>query len=84
MRVPTIHLNGTSRERLTASLEAAATLLHAALAALAETAPNARDYYPQGDGAFEDARKEHEIRVALVEKARREIVDLWEAIEDAP
>lgn len=55
MMIPTIHLNGTSRDVLAAALEEAGSRLHDARDALAKTAPNGRDYYPQGARAGRDA-----------------------------
>jgi hypothetical protein len=64
MQKPTIHLNGTSRDSLFDSYCNAASALRNALAALEDAAPNARDYYPQGEGAFIAAAREHEDRTA--------------------
>ena len=71
--VPIVHLNGSGGTYLAAQYETAATAAKAALAAIEACSPNARDYYPLKEGAFELARAEHRDRlVALV----RIVVDL--------
>jgi hypothetical protein len=57
--VPTVHLNGTSRAELERQLEAAATAVRDAIVTVGGAAPNARDYYPQGDDAFRVAARQH-------------------------
>lgn len=73
MILPTIHLNGTSREALLAELERASSALRHALDALVQASPNARDYYPQGPAAFTQAISEHEARCAKVRAVKDEI-----------
>lgn len=80
---PTIHLNGTSGSALYDMNVAAAQAMQHALVALGDAAPNARDYYPQGPGAFEAARREHEHRVERLRAVYHELMDLIEAISDA-
>lgn len=63
---PLLHLNGSSAKTLLDGYRAAHTALYDALVAMRESAPNARDYYPQGDDAFNQARREHDARVATV------------------
>ena len=48
MIYPTIHANGTTKERLLEAIEGASLALKIAEEKLAQTAPNGRDYYPQG------------------------------------
>ena len=59
MILPTIHLNGTSRETLSQEYQTAWRAARKAREALAETTCHARDYYvhPQ-DGAFSEAQLE--------------------------
>jgi hypothetical protein len=65
--LPLVHLNGTSAEHLLEGYTAAREAVSAAIHALADAAPNARDYYPIGDHAYAAARREHDARmVALV------------------
>lgn len=76
---PTIHLNGTSAEELIEKYEKAAADADVLLrCALADTAPNARDFYPQGDDAFRQATREHESRIQAIRTVRDELVGIWE------
>jgi hypothetical protein len=83
MMTPTLHLNGTSKQALTEALDAAARVLHTALGLLNETAPNGRDYYPQGPHALTQAMEEHVSRLERVQTVRAELMAMWEQIEDA-
>ena len=71
---PLVHLNGSSAQTLLDGYEAASRALSAALTALEEAAPNARDYYPKGDDAYSVARREHSARVDSIRSAR---ADIW-------
>ena len=82
MKVPTVHLNGTSKAALLEQAYSAAEALTRALDALAEASPNGRDYYPQGDGALAQALTEHRQRVEAVRRVRDEMVALYEAVYD--
>lgn len=76
MTHPTIHLNGTSRNELLVAWESAYDALEVAYKALKETAPNGRDYYLQGDGAYSDAIDEHRARLGLIEQVQNELGEL--------
>ena len=78
MILPTIHLNGTSAKALLEQTTVACDDAHNLLKALAEAAPNERDYYPQGDSAFEEARREYEARVEAVRGVLRDMEALAE------
>ena len=56
--IPTIHDNGTPKAALLAALTAADEAIGKAAKVLVQTAPNARDYYPQGPDAWGKARDE--------------------------
>lgn len=73
MTLPTIHLNGTSPERLVEALETAYDKLREAREALAETAPNGRDYYPQGPQALYAAQDEHLARDNKLQQVMAEL-----------
>lgn len=77
---PTIHLNGTSRDDLLNEIDNAYHLLNDAYDALKRTAPNSRDYYPQGANAMAAAEREHMGRMLKVDDVRRELQQLAEAI----
>lgn len=63
MILPTIHPNGTNRQALHEGYRDAITALEAAITALVFTAPNGRDYYPQGPDAYRQAEREHVARI---------------------
>ncbi len=81
MMVPAIHDNGTSRERLLAQLTAVTNHLEAAIRALKEACPNARDYHSGAD--FDRAVSEHVARRRTLSDLAGEIEMLTEAIADA-
>lgn len=76
MIAPTIHINGTSGEELVSQLASAGHALEYALTAVAQAAPNARDYYVKGDTAFREATTDHVSRLERLRSVSREIVDL--------
>ena len=63
---PLVHLNGTSATELEEQMRACRDTLLAALNALYQAAPNARDYYPLGDRAFAEAQSRHQCRIMSV------------------
>jgi hypothetical protein len=77
---PTIHLNGTSRESLLEAIEEAHAAIREAQVKLAETAPNGRDYYPQGPAAHDEAVKEHNARMTKLVDVQHELEELAEEI----
>ena len=78
--IPTIHLNGTSKDALLDGYIDAREAIRAAIDKLCETAPNGRDYYPQGDGAFEKARDEHIARLKRLHDVATELGEIAERI----
>jgi len=60
LKGPLIHLNGTSATDLEAQMRVCCDALRAAMNALYQASPNARDYYPLGDEAFAEAKSRHE------------------------
>lgn len=82
MTIPTIHLNGTSRESLMDGFEAAYYALGKAYDVLKQTAPNGRDYYPQGPHALQQAADEHMARLRKIDEVRDEISELMCAISE--
>lgn len=81
-RIPTVHLNGTSREALLTANYTALEACRTALEALQACAPNARDFYPQGENAYREASTEHNLRAASLKKIAEEIFAIIEGIED--
>lgn len=80
LAVPTVHLNGTSRAALVDGYSKAYAALKAARDALAATAPNGRDYYPQGPDAIREATKQHAARMKRLVEVENEIERLGLAI----
>lgn len=80
LHVPTIHLNGTSKDRLLEAIENAHAATLKAQEALAETAPNGRDYYPQGPDAIFKAQDEHKARMRKLVEVQMELEHIAEAI----
>lgn len=73
MRLPTIHLNGTSAKTLLDEAREANLALHHAIAALEGITVNARDYYVQGTEAHGEAVREHQARIDAIRKVRVEL-----------
>ena len=82
MMIPTVHLNGTSKNELLAQVEEAQRGVSVALRAMSSAAPNGRDYYPQGPSAYAEAEREHLARVNKLVDVRQELLALYEAIAD--
>lgn len=80
---PAIHTNGTSPESLLDAYRKLYTAVHAAIDAIADSAPNARDYYPLGADAFQEARTEHAARYAALVSVRNDAESLCEHCQDA-
>ena len=83
MIVPTVHLNGTSRESLLDDLMKASSALEEAYQALKRTAPNGRDYYPQGPDAVYLAEGEHRSRLERLDSVKGEVDQLAVAVDRA-
>lgn len=84
MTFPTVHLNGTSAQDLLEGYERAHEALREAMEALAQAAPNGRDYYVQQPGAFESAIAEHQSRMTRLRDVSLELEALAEhvSVED--
>ena len=80
MMIPTVHLNGTSREELVRQIERAYEHLDKAMDALAQAAPHGRDYYTQGMDAYQKAAAEHESRMARLHSVHKELEQIVEAL----
>jgi hypothetical protein len=80
--VPTVHLNGTSKETLMDQITDAAQALRLAMEAIREAAPNARDYYVQGPNAFQEVQRQHCARINRLADVYTEYMEIAEAIAD--
>jgi len=81
MMTPTIHLNGTGRKSLLDELEVAHTALNQALVAVGQVTVHGRDYYPQGDHAYGQAREEMVDRLNAIRKVREDVIAMHIAIQ---
>jgi len=81
--LPTIHLNGTSPIDLLEGWLKISHALNDALQAMYNEGPNARDYYPQGVGAFPLAQTEHCQRVLKIQQIKAEIDAIVDHVADA-
>lgn len=78
MILPTIHLNGTGRETLRATYDAAAERLQDFVDAWGRVEFNARDYYVQGNEAFPAAQDERQAMALKI----RELTAYLQAIRE--
>ena len=82
MVLPTVHLNGTSRDDLVEQRLAIVDALRLVANAIADGWPNGRDYYPQGQDAIQAARELWRGRLDTLAFMRQEIEDEARAILD--
>lgn len=81
--LPTVHLNGTSREELQRLRLDACHALNFAMEALSDMAPNCRDYYVSRDPeAMTKAGKQHNRRMETLRTLRDEIYAEIEALDE--
>jgi len=76
--LPTIHLNGTGAADLEAQYRAVRLAISEVIRLLGHATCNARDFYPQGTGAYEKAVKERGQAFEHL-SAAAEYVGAWEA-----
>lgn len=82
MLVPTIHLNGSSGERLLEQYAAAADAVRKAIDMLCDVDFNARDYYVQGSEVPQAAQREHLARIASLKQVREDLFKIVEGIQN--
>lgn len=82
LRIPTVHLNGTSKDQLLEQLTTALTALRVAAEAVAAAAPNARDFYVQDGGAISEATAQHRDRLAKLNHVYTELEQIALAVSD--
>ena len=80
LTAPTVNLGGTARTELMDRLTEADDALRAAIAAIQATAPNGRDYHPQGPGVIVQATREHRDRLTRIQSVLDEIRQLAESV----
>lgn len=79
--VPTIHLNGTSKDELLNLYRNAHRALTDAQRAMAAATPHGRDYYVQSPAAYSVARHQHETRMRNLGEMIAEIETIAIAIQ---
>jgi len=78
---PTLHLNGSGLERLEQGLSDQIAALRAAREVMQANAPHPRDYYPQGEDAGLEARRQHQVRLSMLEKLVSELEEGYEDLQ---
>ena len=73
--LPTIHLNGSGADNLYNEYKASWNAVRAATTALVNATCNARDFYPQGDIAFQQARNERRAALEHLEAVEEYLAD---------
>ena len=79
MTSPIVHINGTSADALVDGYMSAAEAVDAAIRAMYETSPHARDYYLI-DGLYTKAIEEHASRVDRLRAVSDELKSLVVAV----
>jgi hypothetical protein len=74
--LPTVHINGTSRENLLADYQTSFDAVDNAINVLMAGGPNGRDYYMKA-GAFEQARAEHLARLKKLHDVQEELHTIY-------
>lgn len=82
--LPTIHMNGTSKRMLLEGYDDAQFAIKNAQEVISKIEFNARDYYPQGPGAWTQAVKERTEILRKLEEARDYLLKHIEHIYDQP
>jgi hypothetical protein len=68
---PTLHLNGTGKNDLRDGYADAYDAIDKAIEALAAATLNGRDYYPQAEGAYYQARRERDAALDQLRQAHQ-------------
>jgi hypothetical protein len=79
---PTIHLNGTGKTDLRDEYAAALDAIDKAIDALAAATLNGRDYYPQVEGAYQQARSERDAAFTQLRQAHKYVAEMLIGICD--
>ena len=80
MQYPRIHINGSSAESLLREYQRARLALADALYALRNIDVNGRDYYVINSGAASIAMREHQERVAAIQRVLEDMTAIHENI----
>ena len=79
---PTLHLNGTGKTTLRDEYANAYAAIDKAIDALAAATLNGRDYYPQAEGAYYQARRERDAALDQLRQAHQYVGEMLMGICD--
>lgn len=82
LAIPTVHMNGTSKDDLLQQLMDAASALRSARELMQKAAPNGRDYYVQNDTALRTAIQQHTDRLMKLDALVAEYEEIMEKVAD--
>jgi len=80
--IPTIHLNGTGKDTLTAEYYAAYKAIKESINTLLDATLNSRDFYPQGTDAFYKAREERQDALSKLHQVKAYIEEMITGITE--
>lgn len=79
--LPTVHLNGTSREELIRQRIESGTAILNAINVLSANGPHMRDYYVV-PGSWKGAREKHGERIRTLDRIYNELRDEYDALNE--
>lgn len=79
--LPTVHINGTSKQELFDTYFEALDAIAAARVALTKACPNGRDYYVQGPLGIQQAMSQHADRLQRLETIYDELHAIAEHVQ---
>ena len=83
LSVPTVHLNGTSKQELLDQLKNAFRAVREAEAIVRKAYPHGRDYYVQTDtGGIEEAMRQHGRRLVSLNNIANELEAIAIAVQE--
>ena len=80
--IPTIHLNGTGKDTLTAEYYVAYKAIKESINTLLDATLNGRDFYPQGSDAYYQAREERQDALSKLHQVKSYIEEMIAGIEE--
>lgn len=81
---PTIHLNGTSREQLVREYRELQAAYYRVIEAEVDLTVHGRDYYPQGEHAYRQARWAYLSRTSAARRAYEDVSAIVDLLETTP
>lgn len=79
--IPTVHMNGDTREELIRVNMRVYEKAGDLLTALYQSGPNGRNFYPQGVEAIIHAAEEHRDRIEAVQRIKAEMEEIVHALQ---